>query len=95
MAENDIKIEESCGACLLKDKCTQKTDSECHYTRAQQWKAVALGYILPFIVLVAGIVVMECLQWNEMLIGAVALGLVGLYYLILWACKPTIKQKED
>ncbi len=88
MDSNTTPFEESCGACMLKDRCHR--DAEDCFTRRQRWKALTLGYILPFVVLVAVIAVLEWQQWNEMLIGGVALGFVAVYYLILWMCKPKI-----
>jgi len=88
MAENREKTEEACVACALKDKCLQ-TAEDC-FTRRQRWKALALGFMLPFVVLAGGIVVMSCFQMDEMVMGGAALGFVALYYFVLWLCKPKI-----
>jgi len=88
MVEEGTNMEEACVACALKDKCMQNID-DC-FTRRQHWKALLLGYILPFVVLAGGIIGMSLLQWDEMVIGGVALGFVAIYYFILWLCKPKI-----
>jgi len=88
MSEGQDKMEEACVSCALKERCVQ-TVEDC-FTRRQRWKALLLGYILPFVVLAGGIVVMSALHWDEMLIGGVALGVVAVYYLVLWLCKPKV-----
>lgn len=88
MSQNEANRQEACFACALKDKCQQTTET-C-FTKRQQWKALTLGYILPFVVLAGGIVAMSALQWSEMFIGCIALGFVAVYYFVLWLCKPKI-----
>jgi len=88
MAENENKVEEACVACALKDKCLQ-TAEDC-FSRRQRWKALLLGYILPFVVLAGSIVVMSILKMDELVIGGIALGIVAVYYFVLWLCKPKI-----
>lgn len=88
MSDNVDKMAEACVACALKDRCVQTVD-EC-FTRRQRWKALLLGYILPFLVLSVGIIVMSLLHWDEMLIGGISLAIVGIYYVVLWLCKPKI-----
>jgi len=88
MSEKADKMEEACVACALKDRCVQ-TVEDC-FTRRQRWKALLLGYILPFVILAGGIVVMSGLEMDEMVIGGVALGFVAVYYFVLWLCKPKV-----
>lgn len=88
MSQNELNQQEACSACALKNKC-QQTAETC-YTQRQQWKALTLGYILPFVVLAGGIVLMSSLHWDEMVIGGIALGFVAVYYFVLWLCKPKI-----
>jgi len=88
MAENEKKAEEACMACALKDKCLQ-TAEDC-FTRRQRWKALLLGYILPFVVLAGSIVTMSIFNMDEMVMGGIALAIVAVYYLVLWICKPKI-----
>lgn len=82
------KMEEACAACALKDKCTQ-TAEDC-FTPKQHWKALLLGYILPFVVLAGGIVAMSFFDIEELTMGGLALAFVVVYYFILWLCKPQI-----
>lgn len=88
MAENENKTEEACIACALKDKCLQTAEDCC--TRRQRWKALLLGYILPFVVLAGSIVVMSIIGLDELILGGIALGVVAVYYFVLWLCKPKI-----
>lgn len=88
MAQEENKVEEMCVACALKDRCLQ-TAEDC-FTRRQRWKALLLGYILPFIVLAGTIVIMSLFQMSEMMTGGIALAIVAVYYFVLWICKPKI-----
>jgi len=88
MSEKQDKMEESCVACALKDRCMQTAD-DC-FTRRQRWKALLLGYILPFVWLAGGIVVMSVMGLDEMVIGMVALAAVVVYYFVLWLLKPKV-----
>lgn len=48
------------------------------------WRAVLLAYILPFIVMMATIILLDLLtHWDEAIVGAIALGAIALYYLAL------------
>lgn len=48
------------------------------------WKAILLGYILPFIVMVAVIVVLDvCTTLDETISGTIALCSIAVYYLVL------------
>jgi len=88
MSEKQDKMEEACVACALKERCMQ-TEEGC-FTRRQRWKALLLGYILPFVVLAGGIVVMSIMQMDEMVAGGIALAIVAVYYFVLWLCKPKV-----
>ena len=46
------------------------------------WKAVLLAYILPFMVMMAVIVVLDfTTHWDEAIVGAISLCAIALYYL--------------
>jgi sigma-E factor negative regulatory protein RseC len=48
------------------------------------WRAILLGYILPFIVMVAVIVVLDvCTTLDETISGTIALCSIAVYYLVL------------
>ena len=48
------------------------------------WKAVMLGYILPFVVMMAVLVVLNlATDWDEAVVGTTALCSIALYYLVL------------
>lgn len=78
----------SCGGCALRDHC--KLPENDNYTRAQRWKALAIAYIVPFVLLAGVIALTDTLSDNEYLIGGVALATVAAYYLILFFIKPKV-----
>jgi hypothetical protein len=82
----------SCGACALRENCTMPEND--HYTRSQRWKALALAYIVPFVLLAGVIAVTDAFTDNEYIIGRAALATVAAYYLVLFLAKPTIESKK-
>jgi len=46
--------------------------------------AVFLGYIIPLILLLTGIIVATSIGCNELVSAGVAFGLMGLYYMVLY-----------
>ena len=58
------------------------------------WKAVVLGYILPFVVMMLVIVVLDiATEWDEAVVGTTALCAIAVYYLVLRLFRNKI-QKE-
>ena len=58
------------------------------------WKAVLLAYILPFITMMATIIVLDLLTgWDEAIVGAIALGSIALYYLGLSQFKNRLQRQ--
>lgn len=48
------------------------------------WRAVLLAYVLPFVVMVAVIVVLDyATTWSEAVVGTLSLCSIAVYYLIL------------
>ena len=48
------------------------------------WKAVLLGYILPFLIMIAVIALLDLLTpWSEAIVGTTSLCAIAAYYLIL------------
>ena len=82
---DDIK---GCGACALRESCRLPEND--HYSRAQRWKALAIAYIVPFVLLAGVIAVTDALSDNEYVIGGVALATVAVYYLTLFFIKPKV-----
>ena len=78
----------SCGGCALRAHCTLPENDK--YSRKQRWKALSLGYIVPFVLLAGVIAITDALSDNEYLIGGVALATVAAYYLIMFFIKPKI-----
>lgn len=78
----------ACVGCAMRNRCV--TQEDCTYTTKQRWKALVLGYVLPF-VLLAGIIIAGS-HWidSETAIAGIGLGVVGIYYLALYIKKPKI-----
>ena len=47
-------------------------------------KAVIIGYVIPFIILLAALFISNYFFKNELFSAVFALGLVGIYYFIIW-----------
>lgn len=84
--ENDQNT--ACGGCIMRERCTVQDETK--YSCRQRWKALFLAYILPFVLLAGAIVLTDALTDNEYIIGGIALGVVALYYLILFINKPKV-----
>lgn len=78
----------ACIGCTMKDRCLTNEDN--NVTRAQRWKAILIGYILPFIVLMADILIIGLWTKDEYIIGGTALAAIGIYYLMLYLKKPKV-----
>jgi hypothetical protein len=79
----------ACSCCAFKERCAIDDN---RYSRAQRWKAVAIAYIVPFVLLACTIVVADAFTDDEYLIGGLALGVLIIYYLILFWAKPEVKK---
>ncbi len=55
-------------------------------------KAVFLGYLIPFLILVSVLIVMLALTDNELLSALVAIGLLIPYYIILYLLKDKLQR---
>lgn len=87
MEQCEVKNESACGCCAFKERCTV---DDSRYSRGQRWKAVTIAYILPFVLLAGVIVGADWLTDDEYIIGGAALGVLVVYYLILFFIKPKI-----
>lgn len=56
------------------------------------FQAVFLGYILPFLLILAGLILTGLYTSNEAVIGLVALGLLPLYYGVLYIIRRRIRE---
>lgn len=61
-------------------------------SQGKGFKALFLGYILPFILLMTALVSIYATTNNEGLAGLVAVGLMIPYYFILWLRRDKIKE---
>ena len=58
------------------------------------WRAVLLAYILPFVVMMAVMATLTfATPWSEAVVGAVSLGSIALYYLVLSAFKHRLQKQ--
>ena len=89
MSECENKPTGACSGCALKSHCSI-VEEDNRFTRQQRWKALALGYILPFVLLAGVIAVADAFSDNEYLIGGLALATVAVYYLIMFFIKPKV-----
>jgi sigma-E factor negative regulatory protein RseC len=57
------------------------------------FRALALGYVIPLAVLVTTLIIMIAAGSGELVAGTVSVGLVGIYYLILFLSRNKIEEK--
>ena len=58
------------------------------------WRAVLLAYILPFLVMMTTIAALDLLtQWDEAIVGTIALASIALYYLVLNQFKSKLQKQ--
>lgn len=62
------------------------------YKQSLGFRALFLGYLLPFLILLTSLFVLMGITQNEALSGLVSLGLMAPYYLILYFTKDRIKK---
>jgi len=61
--------------------------------QTQGFKALYLGYVQPFIVVLITLIITSSLTRNEVLSGLISLGTLAPYYLILYYYKEKIRNK--
>jgi len=61
--------------------------------QTQGFKALYLGYVQPFIVVLITLIITSSLSRNEILAGLISLGALALYYLVLYFYKEKIRNK--
>lgn len=61
--------------------------------QTQGFKALYLGYVQPFIVVLITLIITSSLTRNEVLAGIISLGALALYYLVLFFYKEKIRNK--
>jgi sigma-E factor negative regulatory protein RseC len=64
-----------------------------YMTRTMGNKAVFIGYFLPFIVMMTIIIVLAYFNISELIIGLSTLGVVAVYYFILYLFKNKINKQ--
>ncbi|MCK5824507.1 MAG: SoxR reducing system RseC family protein [Ichthyobacteriaceae bacterium] len=61
------------------------------FTRSEGFIALFIGYLLPFILMIMGMAVSSIFTDNDLIKGLVALGLLPIYYTILFLMKNNIR----
>jgi len=61
--------------------------------QTQGFKALYLGYVQPFIIVLITLIITSSLTRNEVLSGLISLGTLAPYYLILYYYKEKIRNK--
>lgn len=56
------------------------------------WKALAIAYILPFIILITTMVILSICHCDETLVAVIVLAVVALYFLILHTCRHRLQR---
>lgn len=59
---------------------------------SQGFKAVFLGYLLPFLILFTGLILFDMVGMNELTSGLLAIGLMPPYYLIIYFLRDKIRK---
>ncbi|MCU0458910.1 MAG: SoxR reducing system RseC family protein [Bacteroidales bacterium] len=62
---------------------------------SQGFRALAIGYILPFVVLIAAFVVTMVAGAGELLSALLSFAAVGGYYLVIWLLRVRIGEKFE
>ncbi|MCF6366243.1 MAG: SoxR reducing system RseC family protein [Bacteroidales bacterium] len=65
---------------------------EVYYKQSLGFRALFIGYILPFLVLLVTMIIMLSFTENELFAGLVALGALAPYYLVVYLTKDKLKK---
>lgn len=57
------------------------------------WKAVAMGYIVPFLILLLVVTLVVERGYGEAMAGVLALGVLAVYYVLLWLLRGKIEKQ--
>lgn len=57
------------------------------------YNAVAIGYIIPFILLISGLIIFISLSISEALAGLLSIAILIPYYLVIYICRRRIDKK--
>jgi sigma-E factor negative regulatory protein RseC len=62
---------------------------------SQGFRALAIGYIIPFIVLIAAFVITTVAGAGELASALLSFAALGLYYLAIWLLRSKIGEKFE
>ena len=62
---------------------------------SQGFRALAIGYIIPFVVLIAAFVITTVSGAGELASGLLSFAALGLYYLVMWLLRKKIGEKFE
>ena len=82
----------ACGSCLVRNTC-QTVCNESQVPTKTRWKAITIAYIVPFVLLIAAVILVEWLGYSEELAGGAAIVVVGVYYGLLWLVRKSIDKR--
>ena len=74
------------------DKYENGENVSVYYKQSLGFRALFLGYILPFLILVISLIILMLITQNELLSGVISLLILVPYYLILYFSKDKIKK---
>ena len=63
------------------------------YEEKQGFKALFLGYVLPFLLILATLILTSVLTKNELIIGLASISILVPYYVLLFLSKKKIEKK--
>lgn len=87
----------ACGSCPTAALCSRagKLDPNIEIPASLGLKAVLLSYVAPLIVLLAGFFVSEALGAGELAAGLIGMGIMAVYFFVLWLCRARVRRQYD
>ncbi len=64
-------------------------------TQSQGFRALAIGYIIPFLVLITAFVITTAAGAGELISALASFAAIGLYYLAVWILRDKIGEKFE
>lgn len=76
---------------LMSNKYAKGDKVDIVFTREEGFKALLIGYVLPFVVMILAMVVSKIFWESDLIVGLLSIGVLSLYYLILFLLKNKIR----
>jgi sigma-E factor negative regulatory protein RseC len=100
---HDCHVQKACGIMNTKEKVIEipylsgnhrKGDTVCITGKASMGlRAVCYAFMIPLLIVLFSVILASRLQWNDLFTSAIVLGLITLYYIVLYFFRNTLKQK--